>query len=346
MAQLQQYESLIEAVKTKAFEQDCKEFNALYQRISILRIVMIALVVIAVGLAVAKQNTISCIVLVLAVVVYILHSNQSRQMTVGFRKTMLDACDPEGVVDRFVILCEHSTPRTWSQNYHNVGNALFYAGRFSEARAVAYVIKNNAQNNIDFFYAEMLGCRLCSQAGDVEGLEQHIAKMKTFAKDVKSNSPELRFFYAEAMALPHYAYLEADHAYQTFYNELIEEDKGSTMLRKVEKAYRLRTLAGKLGKPDKEREYREFVLENGGTTFFRKEFLSDDASVVEALNAAADAVEPVAELEDVVAAEPEAVAEAAEAAAAEPAEPSEPAEPEVEAAAVELAEDAEDSEEA
>ena len=316
MAHLQQYEELLDAVKTRCSDADKQEIESMYQRVSVLRIVVGICILIALALAFVKQNMFSCIALAAAVVAFLLFSSQQKKMQAGFRSVMLDKCDPNTAVDRFVVFANHSSLRSWSQNYYNVGNALFYAGRFSEARSVAYVIKNHKENFTDAFYAEMLGSQLCAQAGDIDGLERHIAQIRTLSKDIKSSSPELRFLYSEALQLPRYAYLEMDHAYQTMYNELLEDDKGATMLRRVEKAYRLVGLAAKLGMREKEQEYRQFVLENGGTTFFKRELggqtqLSLDLDVDDRVSER-DAAAAAGEAEAIAVAEVDAVAEAAE----------------------------------
>lgn len=150
-----------------------------------------------------------------------------------------------------------------------IGSMLFYIGKFEECKAVAGLLEKYSDTNIAKSYRYSLLAMVALLEKDKDTIKKCIEEMETLV----SQSPELYIREAYRVISKYPAMLNAeengDYAQMT---ELLKlDDAKSFTLKKVSANYRLYKVATVAGLEEEAAKHREYVIENGGDTFYKKE---------------------------------------------------------------------------
>ena len=280
MAESPQYAKLMSVVKTKASDTEAQAASARIRLITVLFICSVIALLLAVAVLLARQLMFGLLLLVAAVVLFACALGVQRKTHKYMEDLLFEQCNAQRAVDLRVLFSEKTNnEKRWARCYYGVADALFYAGRFDEARAVARILEKYGTTEVAQFYTETIYCKLCCHAGDLDGMETHAGKLNR-VQDAAPDA-EARQLLAENLILVRLLRLECEGAHREAYDAFAKyQSPHPCKLSEVERNYHQARMANLLGMRQEAQQHRHFVMEWGGTTYYKREFASEQGEPV------------------------------------------------------------------
>lgn len=152
-----------------------------------------------------------------------------------------------------------------------IGNTLFYLGRFEEAKKVADLYKKNENNSVSDWYRVTLCAIIAGYEMDRETVERCIKELEELMPQVEKTNKTQEYESIKSILPKMDAEEKGDYAKA---KELMTLSENATKLDKVRINYGLYKVAKVAGLDDEATKHRDFVLENGGDTFYKRELES------------------------------------------------------------------------
>ncbi len=183
-------------------------------------------------------------------------------------------CRPDLFLRSYLATLERAKKsKAWERHLYTVGNTLMFAGRTEDAKALLELFSKYCPNNKGRMYFTMLAMSIAYKEQNMELLTMHTQTMEQLLGQFKANG-ELKVFAQEAIKHSKKLELEFGGQYEELQDFISKERPPVGNLQLVKRNYHLYKIAMGLGKIEEASEYKELVLEKGGTTFYKKE-LSD-----------------------------------------------------------------------
>ena len=268
-----QYEDIQAIVKMEITEEDRKRVRNNVRFSLVILVMMLISVVVMLALWVTDSSglwpVIGLTYFMLAIYYIVKYKIQSKLWS----KLTVD-CRPDLFLQSYLTILERTKKsRHWEMHLYTVGNALLFAGRKEDAKAL-----------LDLFpqYCPDSRGRMCFTilAISVAGMEQNRELLAMHAKNLEQllaqSKPNARFKALAQETLKSVNKLELELAgrFEELQDLLSKERPPVGNLQLVKRNYNLYKIAIRLGKKEEASEYKRVVLEKGGTTFYKQE-LSD-----------------------------------------------------------------------
>lgn len=194
------------------------------------------------------------------------------------RSFLLTDCAPDRMLSCIMALLAHSgrkKSRSWGLHFYNVCTCLYYAGRFEDVRKILPLFPKYCPAEADRFKYELLCARLAYHEQNEQALYMHCHYLNGWAGRLRKR--DLFYgIYQETMQYPTLLGMEKNGAWQQAYGMLRQADdaafqqKRRSMLSKVKANFLLYRMAKGLGDERCAAYHREFVLQNGGSLWYRR----------------------------------------------------------------------------
>ncbi len=178
-------------------------------------------------------------------------------------------CDPERFLSYYsALLSSAGRQKKWESHIYNVAEGLFYLGRFDQAGELIRLYESDCKSFEGDFRHDLISTLLAHQAGNLGELKRCAALLADEGPRMRLNG-ELCDELDEALALPRFLEMETDGRWQ----ELFDAVSGAAFYRslplgQLKKAAYLAKAAEGMGDREKALEYRGYVREHAGTTFY------------------------------------------------------------------------------
>lgn len=212
---------------------------------------------------------IGCIlILVLLIVFLILYGCHHKKYQTRI-SSLVNKCMFSKALTPFMVMSRYTRRAKEAQAVlPAIGNALFYLGRFEEAKNVARLMKKYCDTPTGNMHRISLCAAIARYEMDKSGVEQYTRELQMLIPQV--NTPYITKLYEGILKYPLYMEVEESCDYARAL-EILREEPNESLLQKVSRSYRLCKIAMSAGLNDEAQKHRAFVLENGGDTFYRRE---------------------------------------------------------------------------
>ena len=197
--------------------------------------------------------------------------------TIKIINILTQDCDVVKFLELYSYLMSGAKPwnNYWGVFYYNLGRGLFAAGRMEDAEKVHSLIAKYCTDTWGQFYYEMIAIDLAGYKKNYEEMEAHCQKA-SYVQNGLQLKTSLRSRYMEIMQYPHFVQLSNRGEYQELYNLLSQyEAKAQSMAAKVSKNFYLYKIALLLGNGEKAKEHKAFVIQNGGSLWYRSAVMTE-----------------------------------------------------------------------
>lgn len=265
-----QYEDIQAIVKMEITEEDRKSVRNKVRFTLIILVMMLILVVVMLALWVTDSlglwPVIGLTYFMLAIYYIVKYKIQSKLWS----KLTMD-CRPDLFLQNYLTILERTKKsRQWEMHLYIIGNALLFAGRKEDAKAL-----------LDLFskYCPDSKGRMCFTilAISVAGMEQNRELLAMHAKNLEQllaqSKPNARFktLAQETIKSAKKWELEFGGRFEELQDLIAQERPPVGNLQLVKRNYNLYKIAVGLEKMEEASEYKKVVLEKGGTTFYKIE---------------------------------------------------------------------------
>ena len=212
---------------------------------------------------------IGCILFVVVLIVFLFlyrchHKKYQTRMS-----SLVNKCIFNKALTQFMVMSRYTRRTKEAQAVlPAIGNTLFNLGRFEEAERVAQLMKKYCDTPIGNMHRVSLCAAIARYEMDKSGVEQYTRELEMLIPKV--NTPYITKLHEAILKYPMYMEVEESCDYARA-EELLKEEPNDSLLKKVSRSYRLCKIAMSAGLDEKAEKHRDFVLENGGDTFYRRE---------------------------------------------------------------------------
>lgn len=285
----QQYADFISQVEIETLPENKKVANRFTYIIRGIKIFMISWAVIIGTLEIANVwgitnwiNTLSIemyyILLILPpscllILLYVYRHNK----TIRIINIWTQDCDVVKFLEIYSYLISAGKPRHnwWGVYFYNLGRGLLAAGRMEDAEKVHSLMAKYCTDTWGQFYYEMIAIELTGYKKNYEEMEAHCQKASYVQSSLQLKAP-LQSRYTEIMQYPHFVQLSNRGEYQELYNLLSQyEARAQSMAAKVSKNFYLYKIALLLGNREKAEEHKAFVIQKGGSLWYRSAVMTE-----------------------------------------------------------------------
>ncbi len=189
---------------------------------------------------------------------------------------MIDECNFTKVLTIYLVRVRYhgSSQKVRHVLLWNTSSSLFYLGRFEEGKKVIDLVKKHCDTPEGkaarlFYYAMVARIRM-----DKEAVNACIKELDALMPNIKT--PYIIKTYDTISKYPIGMETEEKGDYDKA-KELIKQDEKQGTLLKLSANYRLYKVAIAAGMNDKAKEHRDFIIKNGGDTFFKKELINENS---------------------------------------------------------------------
>lgn len=268
----EEYKALMDAVAIEIRPEDVEKAKA-WRKLGDFRRMMMLIMI---GTAVLSFFT-SIIVIVLVFVEYAFmqakYSKPVRKLA-RVHEIFNDDCDPEGWLSYYMAVSAYmgyAKGTDWGAFFYNVFNGLAEAGRFEDARKAMAVFDQYYNDETDILEHEIMHMRLLFEEKDLEGLKAAQERLLK-AKEEFGIRQGMDLACKDALCYVKMLELMNDGQYDEFY-EYVEENYSAELSVKFyqvrQKFYLYLASVGLNDMPVAE-ELKAFVLNNGGTTVYKR----------------------------------------------------------------------------
>ena len=268
---MQQYKDIISTVDIQIQETDRQSANHYYKTASLLRSITGVFVIFAIVSLVfhLKMQDAAYVLMMISFLLFIWYRKTN---SAKIRNILLKDCDPVRMLSFHTALISNSSRnKVWRLHFYNTCSALYYAGRFDDAKKVLALFSKYCSDNASRFSYELLWAKLSYYEKDEAALSAHCKRLEELAKMVHPTGA-FRPLYTEAMTYPVLLQLENAKEYQKLY-DIFQQGYTSyydSMISKVKANYMMYQVAMAMGDEQTAKRHRDFVLKNGGSLWYRK----------------------------------------------------------------------------
>lgn len=269
---MQQYKDIISTVDIQIQQADRQSANRYYKTASLLRSITGIFVIFTMVSLVFRLKTqdIACVLMMISFLLFIWYRKTN---SAKIRNILLRDCDPVRMLSFHMTLISNSSRnKAWRLHFYNICSALYYAGRFDDAKKVLALFSKYCSDNASRFSYELLCATLSYHEKDEAALSAHCNRLDELAKIVHPTGV-FRSLYAEAMGYSILLQLENAKEYQKIY-DMFQQGYTSyhdSMLSEVKVNYIMYQMAMAMGDEQTAKQHGDFVLKNGGSLWYRKE---------------------------------------------------------------------------
>lgn len=269
---MQQYKDIISTVDIQIQQEDRRSANHYHKMVSLLRNmtgIFVIFTIVSLVFHLKVQNA----AFVLMMVAFLLFSWYRRTNSAKIRNILLKDCDPVRMLSFYMALIENSKQnKVWRQHFYNICSALYYAGRFDDAKKVLSLFSKYCADNTSRFSHELLCVNFAYHEKEEAALPVHCSRLEELAKIVHPTGA-FQVLYTEAMGYDALLQMENAGEYQKIY-DMFRQGYTSyydSMLSEVKANYMMYQMAMAMGDERAAKWHGDFVLENGGSLWYRKE---------------------------------------------------------------------------
>lgn len=285
----QQYADFISQVEIETLPEDKKFTDRFIYTVKAIRIFIVSWAVIIVTLRIINvfgiTNGIIALVvnmyyillflppLCLFLLLYVYRHNK----TIKIINIWTQDCDVVKFLEIYSYLISAGKPRRnwWGVYFYNLGRALLAADRMEDAEKVHSLMAKYCTDTWGQFYYEMIAIELTGYKKNYEEMEAHCQKASYVQSSLQLKAP-LQSRYTEIMQYPHFVQLSNRGEYQELYNLLSQyEARAQSMAAKVSKNFYLYKIALLLGNREKAEEHKAFVIQKGGSLWYRSAVMTE-----------------------------------------------------------------------
>ncbi len=268
----EEYKALMEAVDIKIKPEDIEKTKA-WRKLNDFRRIMMAIMI---GTAVLSFFTNFIVVLFVFVEYAILYVKYNKPVKEYARvhEIFNDDCDPEGWLSYYMAISANMgyfKGTDWGAFFYNVFNGLAEAGRFEDARRAMDVFDKYYNDETDILEHEIMSMRLLFEEQDIVGLRA--AQERLLEANEKFGIRQgMELAYQDALCYVTMLELMNEGNYEAFY-EYVEEHYSAELSVKfyqVRQKYYLYQAAIGLEDVPVAEELKSFVINNGGTTVYKR----------------------------------------------------------------------------
>lgn len=269
---MQQYKDIISTVDIQIQQEERQLANRYYKTVSLLRN-MAGIFVIFTIVSLVFHLKIQDAVSVLMVAAFLLFIWYRKTNSAKIRNILLKDCDPVRMLSFHMALIANSKQnKIWGQHFYNICSALYYAGRFDDAKKVLSLFSKYCEDNTSRFSYELLCAKFAYHDKEEAALAAHCGRLEELAKIVYPKGA-FQVLYKETIGYGALLQLENAGEYQKIYDMFRQGYTSyyNSMLSEVKANYIMYQMAMAMGDEQTAKQHGDFVLKNGGSLWYRKE---------------------------------------------------------------------------
>lgn len=159
--------------------------------------------------------------------------------------------------------------KSWEQNFYNIGMAFCYAGRIEDAKKIVSLMDKYIITEQCLFWRRILSSEINYFEKNLEELQRDCEILTSVSKGIRMDK-KMKFFLNTALSKFTFLNLEQQGRYQEMYD--MHQSSYSyyhSMLVDVKKNYYMCQAAQWMEEYELAEAHRRFVLENGGTLWYK-----------------------------------------------------------------------------
>jgi len=213
-----------------------------------------------------------CVLFVVLITTFVICYKSYNGRNKAWTMNMMNECDFNKILTVNMTIARNARRSRDRKNLlPGIGNTLFYLGRFEEAKKVADLYKKNENNSVSDWYRVTLCAIIAGYEMDREIVERCIKELEELMPRVEKTNKTQEYESIKSILPKMDAEEKGDYAKA---KELMILSENATQLDKVRINYGLYKVAKVAGLDDEAAKHRDFVLENGGDTFYKRELES------------------------------------------------------------------------
>ena len=217
---------------------------------------------------------IGIVLFVFALICYNKYFKFRKAFILGLTKDVYEECYPEkGLARCYYYLKKFRRKLCLIEGvYVGMGTSLFYQGKYNDVVQVIKLLDCNCNSLLSINGREILRMMVAGSYEKQEVLDDCFSTMKKIAAKSKRKNLNDKLFELIRVNEENALLQKQGKLKELYDKELAGFKKDSSILTKVAYAHYLYQLAKELRYDDNMEEYKSFVLENGGTTWFKRSF--------------------------------------------------------------------------
>lgn len=267
----QQYTDFSKLVNIPKSVQEEKKVKNYWLTVNILKLITIGalgfqIISTILDLKIKKYVFITAVVFV---VIYIWYRSWFAKQ---FRNILLKDCDPVRGLALYGNLVSYTKRQSnWELHFYNLASLLYYAGRFDDVIRVQSLLQKYCPGNLGQLYYEMIETELALYKMNIEEVEKHCANMQRLSKSVHLKGI-IQLLYFQKMQYPVLMQMRNRGEYTELYDKIKQAVSAQrSLLIEVKQNYYLYKIASVLGDEEKMEEHGKFIIQRGGTLWYRQE---------------------------------------------------------------------------
>lgn len=184
------------------------------------------------------------------------------------------ACNMKKALTVYLVMLRNSKEIERSDaGLYGIGSVLLCMGEFEKATEIAKLIERYCNTAAAKEYALTIRTTAAFYKKDTEAMQSGIEQLAQMAS--QNATPFVGRTYSAAASYPQILKLEENSDYAGALELLSKEEYNRETLSKVSSNYRLYRIAKAVGMEQEAARHKEFVLANGGDSFYRKSIVNE-----------------------------------------------------------------------